>query len=129
MPFITSTGAVSAIGFGLSYVRGETLYLFSSEAPAEWTTQADWYKDDQHTVAAGKFPTDKIATVLLSDGHADVETWAVPLSIDLNGHELTLEAHAVGEGCDPAVVINTEITNSQGASVELTLLGHVEVAA
>jgi hypothetical protein len=133
MPFITSTGSANSFGFGLSYVKKaiETLWLFAASAPALWATQANWYSDDQHTVAANKLPAANMAATLLSDASADVETWTAPEIIDLNGYELSLSAHAFATdpACAPAVTVSVEIINSQGATTNLNLSGHIQVAA
>jgi hypothetical protein len=133
MPFITSVGSANSFGFGLSYIKKyiETLWIYVSSGNAAWATQANWYKDEQHTVAAGKLPAATNAAVLLSDATADVETWTAPESIELNGNTLTLQAHTftTNPACAPIVTISVDITNSQGPTTSLNLVGHIQTAA
>jgi hypothetical protein len=144
MPFLSSFGGATSIGFGLSRVvtrdgGGDapytgTMYYYEgadeSDTTSTWSTLAKWYKDEAHIVTASALPTVANATVILNNTSANLETWTAPASINIAGHTLELIAHAQSGNCAAAVVFSTTVT---GASVQdggtLTLNGHITIAA
>ena len=139
MPFITSTGAVSAYGIGLSNIAKyiASYWLYVSSGTANWATLNQWYKDSAHTQATGEFPSSTITAVLLSNASADVSTWSAPGGVDLNGKALTITAHEfVASETDPfyscaaPYVLKVDFfDNSENNGGELTLTGHFEIPA
>jgi len=139
MPFLSSFGGATSIGFGFSHSTAEsgggpylgTLYYYEgadeTDTTSTWATLAKWYKNSNHATQATELPTLSNATVLLNNTSADAEAWTAPASINLTTKTLTLNAHQYVEdpSCDPAIQFDTQVTGAEGSS--LVLNGHMEV--
>lgn len=135
MPFLSSFGGATAIGFGFSHSEGGggpytgTLYYYEgadeTDTTSTWATLGKWYKNNSHNQAATDLPSVANATVLLNNTSADLETWTAPASINISGKSLTLSAHALSSGCASAKEFSTTVTAN--SSSNLILSGHILV--